>query len=73
MENGGRLAKALADGLGLPVGRLRELAEQGLLTTDVITRALDSQRDALQREAAALRRGKPAPPSPRDVAEVRLQ
>lgn len=56
MENGGRLAKALADGLGLPVGRLRELAEQGLLTTDVITRALDSQRDALQREAAAMPR-----------------
>lgn len=56
MENGGRLAKALADGLGLPVGRLRQLAEQGLLTTDVITRALESQRDTLQREADAMPR-----------------
>lgn len=27
-----RLAQALADGLGLPLGRLRELAEAGLLT-----------------------------------------
>lgn len=56
MENGGRLAKALADGLGLPIGRLRELAEQGLLTTDVVVRAIESQREALQREAAQMPR-----------------
>ena len=56
MENGGRLAKALADGLGLPIGRLRQLAEHGLLTADVITRALESQHDGLQREADAMRR-----------------
>jgi len=56
MENGGRLAKALADGLGLPIGKLRALAEQGLLTTDIITRALESQSDALQREADAMPR-----------------
>ena len=54
MENGGRLAKALADGLGLPIGRLRELAEQGLLTTDVVVRALESQRAAIEAEAAAM-------------------
>lgn len=50
MENGGRLAKALADGLGLPIGQLRALAEQGLLTTDVIARALESQAKALAEE-----------------------
>ncbi|WP_126458095.1 tape measure protein [Sulfuritortus calidifontis] len=54
MENGGRLAQALADGLGLPIGRLRELAEQGLLTTDIITRALESQRQKLADEAARM-------------------
>lgn len=54
MENGSRLAKALADGLGLPVGRLRELAEQGLLTTDIIVRALESQREKLAAEAAQM-------------------
>lgn len=56
MENGGRLAQALADGLGLPVGRLRELAEQGLLTTDVVVRALQSQRAAIEADAAAMPR-----------------
>ena len=37
-----RLMKALADGLGVPVGKLKQLAEQGLLTTDVMTMALQS-------------------------------
>lgn len=54
MESGPRLARALADGLGVPIGRLRELAEQGLLTTDVVVQALLSQRAALAREAAAM-------------------
>ncbi|MCL6619498.1 MAG: tape measure protein [Thermomonas hydrothermalis] len=54
MENGGRLAQALVDGLGLPVGRLRELAEAGLLTTDVVVRALESQSGKLKAEAAAM-------------------
>lgn len=56
MENGGRLAKALADGLGLPIGELRGLAEQGLLTTDVVVKALETQREALERESAAMPR-----------------
>ncbi len=51
MENGGRLAKALADGLGLPIGKLRALAEQGLLTTDIVSRAIESQSEVLQRES----------------------
>ncbi len=54
MENGTRLAKALADGLGIPIGRLRALAEQGLLTTDIVSRAIESQSDVLQRESDAM-------------------
>lgn len=54
MENGGRLAKALADGLGLPIGQLRNLAEQGLLTTDIVVKALESQRAAIAAEAQAM-------------------
>lgn len=36
MENGGRLAKLLADGLGVTVGGLRNMANNGELTTDKI-------------------------------------
>lgn len=36
MENGGRLAKLLADGLGTTVGGLRNMAQNGELTTDKI-------------------------------------
>ncbi|AWC83137.1 phage tail tape measure protein [Enterobacter cloacae complex sp. FDA-CDC-AR_0164] len=36
MENGGRLAKLLADGLGTTVGGLRNMANHGELTTDKI-------------------------------------
>lgn len=54
MENGSRLAKALADGLGLPVGKLRELAERGLLTSDVIALALTPQLERLRAEAASM-------------------
>lgn len=56
MENGPRLAKALADGLGLPIGKLRGLAEQGLLTTDIVVAALESQAGVLEAEAANYQR-----------------
>ncbi|MBF6637906.1 phage tail tape measure protein [Rouxiella badensis] len=36
MENGGRLAKFLADGLGTTIGGLRNMANNGQLTTDKI-------------------------------------
>lgn len=36
MESGGRLAKLLADGLGTTVGGLRNMANNGELTTDKI-------------------------------------
>ena len=51
-----RLMKALADGLGVPVGKLKQLAEQGLLTTDVVTRALESQADVSDHGSASMHR-----------------
>lgn len=39
MESSPRLARLLADSLGLPVGQLRKMAEAGLLTSATLTRA----------------------------------
>lgn len=50
MENAPRLAQAIADGLKVPIGRLREMAEAGKLTASEVSRALISQRDTIQRE-----------------------
>ncbi|WP_347252834.1 tape measure protein [Dokdonella sp.] len=54
VENSPRLAKALADGLDVPIGRLRKLAEEGRLTADVVIDALMSQKDALAAEYTQL-------------------
>lgn len=54
VENSPRLAKALADGLNVPIGRLRKLAEEGRLTADVVVNALMSQKDKLASEYAQL-------------------
>ncbi len=54
MENSPRLAKALADGLGVPMGKLRQLAEQGKLTSDVVTKSLLSQADVIGKEYAQM-------------------
>src|SRR6218665_332459 len=54
VENSPRLAKALADGLSVPIGRLRTLAEEGRLTADVVVNALMSQKDKLAAEYAQL-------------------
>lgn len=50
MENSPRLAQALADGLGVSTGRLRQMAEAGQLTAAVVTKALQSQSGVLQAE-----------------------
>lgn len=50
LEQSPRLAKALSDGLGVTTGELRNLAQQGALTTEVVIRALQGQSAALQRE-----------------------
>ncbi|HET7868185.1 MAG TPA: tape measure protein, partial [Burkholderiaceae bacterium] len=54
VENSPRLAQALADGLNVPIGRLRKLAEEGRLTADVVVSALQSQKDKLAAEYAQL-------------------
>lgn len=47
METSPELMRKLADGLGLAIGELRGLAEQGALTSGVVVRALLSQKDAI--------------------------
>ncbi|MEQ5033709.1 phage tail tape measure protein [Morganella morganii] len=42
MENGGRLAKLLADGMGTTIGGLREMSQSGKLTIDKIVPILTS-------------------------------
>ncbi|MGY8904417.1 MAG: tape measure protein [Burkholderiales bacterium] len=54
VENSPRLAQALADGLNVPIGRLRKLAEEGRLTADVVVNALLSQKDKLAAEYTQL-------------------
>lgn len=53
MENGGRLAKLLADGLGTTVGGLRNMAANGELTTDKIVPLLTNV-EALRKEFSTL-------------------
>lgn len=50
MEQSPRLAQALADGLGVTTGKLRELAGEGKLTTEVVTQALLSQSEKITAE-----------------------
>lgn len=52
-EQAPRLMQALADGIGVPVGALKELAAQGKLTADVVTDALAGQLPTLQAELAS--------------------
>ncbi|MCG3130192.1 MAG: hypothetical protein FLDDKLPJ_00941 [Phycisphaerae bacterium] len=54
MENSPRLAKALADGLGVPRGALRAMAEQGELTAEKVIKALLSQREVIDKEFKTL-------------------
>jgi tape measure domain-containing protein len=54
MENGPRVAQALADGLGVPVAALRKMAEAGELTSERVINALLSQKDKLAAEYAIL-------------------
>lgn len=53
-EQAPRLMQALADSLGVPIGALKEMAAQGLLTADVVTSALVEQLETLRIEAQSL-------------------
>lgn len=52
MEQAPRLAKALADGLGVPIGKLREMGAAGQITAEQVVRALESQAAVLRGEVA---------------------
>lgn len=54
MEQSPRLARALADGLGVTIGRLREMAEAGDLTAGTVINALKSQAETIEKEFATL-------------------
>lgn len=56
MEASPRLSRLLAESLGKPVGALREMAEEGELTADKLTRALTDARftEGIDREFRAL-------------------
>jgi tape measure domain-containing protein len=49
-----RLMQALADGIGVPVGALRAMAEQGQLTTTVLADALPRALGTLRNEARSV-------------------
>lgn len=52
MEQTPRLAKAIADGLGVTIGELRKMGEQGELTAQNVIGALESQAGVLGKEVA---------------------
>ncbi|PQZ50606.1 hypothetical protein CQ052_15320 [Ochrobactrum sp. MYb15] len=52
IDSGGRVAEALATGLGTTVGGLRKLGSQGKITGNDIVRGLSSQMETLRQEAA---------------------
>lgn len=54
MEQSPRLAKALADGLGVTTGALRTQANEGKLTSEVVIKALQNQSDVIGSEFGKL-------------------
>jgi tape measure domain-containing protein len=50
LESGGRAAKALADGLGVPIGTLKKLGEEGELTSARVIAAIESQAGTINTE-----------------------
>jgi tape measure domain-containing protein len=52
LEQSPRLAQAIADGMGVAVGSLRGLAEQGKLTSEAVLNAIMSQREKIDDEFA---------------------
>lgn len=54
LEQAPRLARALADGLGVTIGQLRALSQEGRLTADVVLEALQGQAGAVAAEFAKL-------------------
>lgn len=53
MEQSPRLARALADGLNVPIGKLREMGKEGELTAQRVIEALQRAAPGLARELAS--------------------
>jgi len=49
-ENGNRIIRALADSLGVGIAKLRDMASQNKLTTDIIVKGLLKQSDTIANE-----------------------
>lgn len=54
MEQAPRLAQALSNGLGVTTGKLRDMANQGKLTADVVMESLKGQADVVAGEFSKL-------------------
>lgn len=54
LEAGGRAASALADGLGVPIGTLKKLGEQGELTAERVIAAIESQASVINSEFSGM-------------------
>lgn len=54
LENAPRLAQAIAAGIGVTIGELKKLGEQGALSSQQVLQALRSQQGALAGEAARM-------------------
>lgn len=54
LENNGALSRMLATGLGISVDQLKDLGEQGKLTSDKVAKALLGQYDEIQARSAEL-------------------
>lgn len=50
MEQTPRLARAIAEGMGVTVGELRKLGEQGMITAEKVVKALESQSNSINNE-----------------------
>lgn len=54
MEQTPRLAKAIADGMGVTIGQLRAMGAEGKITSQIVVEALKSQAEVLKKEYADL-------------------
>ena len=54
LEGTPRLAQAIADGMGVTVGKLRGLGAEGKITGETVFNALKSQKDAIETEFAKM-------------------
>ncbi len=56
LEAAPRLARLLTESMGMPIGKIKELGEQGKLTSDVLLNALTNRKffEGIDREAAEL-------------------